>query len=108
MGNMGINKLMTGVDIVGDGVCTTQLGWDQTNKTTFSDSATFTTSTGITTPYTISLADTIPGEPLVIPLNAPSVSLCLTFPGSITTPNAWTWEAANLYVTDQKGAGATG
>jgi hypothetical protein len=108
MGNMGINKMMTGVDIVGDGVCSVQIGWDQTNKTTFSDSATFTSSTGITAPYTISLADTIPGEPLVIPLNAPSVSLCLTFPGSITTPNAWTWEAANLYVTDQKGAGATG
>jgi hypothetical protein len=108
MGNLGINKMLFGVDIVGDGACTIQLAFNQSDKSTFNDNVNFATSTGVTTPYTIALSDLIPGEPLNIPLNAPSFSLILTFPGSITTANAWTWEAANFYLSDQSGGGATG
>lgn len=101
---LGINKMLVGVDIVGDGDVTVQVAFNQADPTTFNDNAGFATSANVTAPYTISVADTVPGEPLPIPINAPSYSLILTFPGN----QAWTWEAANLYVTPQSGGGATG
>jgi len=108
MGNLGINKMLLGLDLVGDGSCTVQIAFNQSDKSTFNDNPNFSTTTGVTAPYTLALADVIPGEPLAIPINAPSFSLLLTFPGSITTANAWTWEAANFYLVDQRGGGATG
>jgi hypothetical protein len=108
MGALGINKMLVGVDLVGDGSCNIQMAFNQQDKSTFNDSATFSTSTGVTAPYFVAIDDTVPGEPLPFPINAPSYSLILTFPGNVTTANAWTWEAANLYVTDASGGGATG
>ncbi len=110
-GALGINKMMVGVDIVGDGSCYIQVGFDQADKSTFNDNPNFATSTGVTTPYFVAIDDTVPGEPLPIPCNAPSYTLILTFPSVITTytnPNNWTWEAANLYLTNAAGGGATG
>ena len=108
MGALGINKMLVGVDLVGDGSCSIQVAYNQADKTTFVDNALFTTSTGVTTPYFVAIDDTVPGEPLPIPINAPSYSLILTFPGSVTTANNWSWEAANLYIQQQSGGGATG
>lgn len=104
MGALGINKMMVGVDLVGEGDVTIQIGFDQKDPTSFSDNPGFATSTAVTPPYEIAAADTVPGEPIPIPLNAPSYTLILTW-----APNqAWSWEAANIYLTDAGGAGATG
>jgi len=108
MGALGINKMMVGVDIVGEGSCSIQVASNQVDRSTFNDNAGFSTSTGVTAPYFISVDDTVPGQPIPIPINAPSVSLIVTFTGSTSSPNAWSWEAANIYITDASGAGATG
>lgn len=108
MGALGINKMLVGVDLVGDGSCSIQLAYNQADKSTFVDNALFTTSTGVTAPYFIAIDDTVPGEPIPFPINAPSYSLILTFTGSTSSPNPWTWEAANLYVQPAGGAGAAG
>lgn len=103
-GPLGLNKMLVGIDLVGDGDVSIQVGFDQTDKTTFVDNAGFATSLGVTAPYDVPIADTVPGEPLPIPINAPSYTLILTFAAN----QAWTWEAANLYLTDAAGGGATG
>jgi hypothetical protein len=108
MGALGINKMLVGVDLVGEGECYVQVAFNQADKTTFNDNANFATSTGVTAPYLVVVDDTVPGEPLPFPINAPSYSLILTFPGSVTTANAWSWQAANLYVQPAAGAGSTG
>jgi len=55
------------------------------------------------------MTDVVPGQPIPYPVNAPSFSLILTFPGgTVTTPNAWSWDAANFYLMDESGGGATG
>ncbi len=104
MGALGLNKMLVGADLVGDGTVILQIGFDQADKTTFVDNAAFVDSLNVTAPYTITIADTVPGEPLPIPISAPSYTLILTFPGG----QNWTWEAANLYIADVRGAGATG
>jgi hypothetical protein len=105
MGLLGMDKMLIGVDLVGDGSTTIQIGYNQTDKSSFSDSSYFTTSTSVTAPYFVAIDDTVPGTPLPIPINAPSYSLVLTFDGgTITTPNAWTWEAANFYLAPSGGA----
>jgi len=86
-----------------------QVAFNQQDPTTFNDNALFATSTGVTTPYFISMTDVVPGQPIPYPVNAPSFSLILTFPGgTVTTPNAWSWDAANFYLMDESGGGATG
>lgn len=107
-GSLGLNKMMVGIDLVGEGSCSVQVAFNQSDKSTFNDNPNFATSTGVTTPYLVAIDDTVPGEPLPIPINAPSYSLILTFTGSSSSPNNWSWEAANLYLVDQGGAGATG
>ncbi len=104
MGALGRNKMMVGLDLVGDGDVTIQFGMNQADPTTFNDNSGFSASLNVTAPYTIAAADTVPGEPLPFPINAPSVSLILTFNGN----QAWDWEAANLYITDAAGGGSTG
>ncbi len=104
MGALGTNKGMVGLDIVGTGQVTIQIGFDQSDATTFSDNAGFGTSKGVTPAYTISAADTVPGEPIPMPLNAPSYSPILIFSGN----QAWSLQAVNLYVNDYRGAGVTG
>ena len=108
MGNLGINKMLLGLDLVGTGQVNVQIAYNQQDPTTFNDNALFTTSTGVTTPYSISMTDVIPGQPIPYPINAPSFSLILTFPGNVTTANNWSWDAANFYLMDESGGGATG
>jgi hypothetical protein len=111
MGALGLNKGLIGVDIVGDGGCIVQVAFDQQDDTTFVDNPNFTVSTGVTPPYFVAIDDTVPGEPLPIPINAPSYSLILTFPSVISTTgatNPWTWEAANFYLAPAGGGGVTG
>jgi hypothetical protein len=108
LGSLGRTKMMIGVDLVGEGNCSIQIAYNQADKTTFNDNPAFATSTGVTTPYFVSAADTTPGAPLPIPINAPSYSVILTFTGSSSSPNAWSWEAANIYLADSTGAGAMG
>lgn len=108
MGTLGRNKMMIGLDLVGEGSCSVQIASNQADKTTFIDNPSFATSTGVTAPYFVALDDTVPGQPIPIPVNAPSVSLILTFTGSTSSPNAWSWEAANIYIADATGGGATG
>jgi hypothetical protein len=110
MGSLGINKMMVGIDIVGSGNCSLQIAFNQNDKSTFNDNAAFTTSTGVTTPYFVQIDDTVPGEPLAFPINAPSYSPILTFAGNATTANVWSWQAANIYYapTPSNAGGATG
>ena len=111
MGALGLNKGLIGVDLIGDGGCILQVAFDQQDNSTFCDNQYFTNSTGVTVPYFVAIDDTVPGEPLPIPINAPSYSLILTFPSVISTtgqPNPWTWEAANFYLAPQGGGGVTG
>jgi hypothetical protein len=109
-GALGINKMMLGLDIVGTGECSVQLAFNQSDVSTFNDNANFAFSTGVTSIYTIDMDDTVPGEPIPIPLNAASYSLILIFPGFTlaSEANPWSWQAANLYMQPQGGAGATG
>ncbi len=111
MGGLGLNKMLIGVDLVGDGGCILQIAYDQQDHSTFSDDPNFATSTGVTAPYYVQVDDTVPGEPLPIPISAPSYSMILTFPSYLTTAgtlNTWTWEAANFYLAPQGGGGVTG
>jgi hypothetical protein len=99
LASLGINKMLVGIDIVGTGNCSLQIAYNQNDPSTFNDSATFTTSTGVTTPYFVQIDDTVPGEPLAFPINAASYSPILTFTGSTSSANAWSWQAVNLYFT---------
>lgn len=113
MGAFGINKMLVGVDLVGYGSCTIQIGFNQQDLSSFSDQTGFSTSSSVTAVYTVSASDTVPGEPLPIPINAPSYSLILTWASNqsgLGAPNSasWEWDAANIYLDDQRGGGATG
>jgi hypothetical protein len=108
LGSLGRNKMLVGIDLVGNGQCAVQIAYQQADKSTFVDSPLFSTSTNVTAPYIVTVDDTVPGQPLPIPINAPSYSVILSFPGNVTTANAWTWEAANIYITDATGAGSMG
>lgn len=112
-GAMGFNKMLVGLDLVGYGAASIQIGYQQADVTTFSDNAGFSTSQNVTAAYTVAIVDTVPGEPLPIPINAPSYSLILKFLSNQTgleAPNSpsWEWEGANLYLQDQGGGGVTG
>ena len=96
--------MLVGLDIVGTGDVHIQIAFDETDLTTFSDNAGFSTSLNVTPPYEITVADTVPGEPIPFPINAPTYSVIFTFPGN----QKWSWQAANLYMTDQRGGGSTG
>jgi hypothetical protein len=106
LGPLGINKSLEGIDIVGDGEVIIQIGFNQSDKTSFNDNTGFSTSPSVTPPYTVTMADTVPGTPIPIPATAPSYTVILTFPGN----QAWTWEAASLYFinTNQSAGGSTG
>lgn len=106
LGPIGYNKSLAGIDLVGDGQVTIQIGFNQSDKTSFNDNAGFSTSQSVTPPYTIAAADTVPGTPIPIPITAPSYTVILTF-----GPNqAWTWEASSMYFinTSSQAGGATG
>jgi hypothetical protein len=106
LGALALNKMMIGLDIVGAGDCNVQVAFNQGDPSTFNDNVNFATSTGVTSPYFVAIDDTVPGTPIPIPAMAPSYSVILTFPGgTLTTPNAWAWQASNIYIADASGAG---
>lgn len=102
-GPLGLDKELAGIDIVGDGSLTVQIGWAQNDKTTFNDDPGFSTSLNVTPPFAVSAADTVPGEPIPFPMTAPSFTVIFTFDGN----QVWEWNAANLYLSDVTGT-ATG
>lgn len=86
MSSIGIEKNMIGFDLVMDGTCSVAVGYDQTNRAVVTDGYALT-------------GDTLTGQPIPFPVRAPSFSLQLTF-----DPNQeWEWEAAVLYIEDDKG-----
>jgi hypothetical protein len=101
LSRFGLNKEMVGFDIVGNGEVTIQVGFDETDLTTLDDNPGFSTSMGVTPPYTLDAADTLPGQPIGFPLNAPSYSVILTWPGN----QAWSWQAFQIYAQTQASAG---
>jgi hypothetical protein len=112
-GTLGIDKMMTGIDLVGFGAVSIQIGWNQNDVTTFSDNAGFSTSANVTPPYTVAIIDTVPGQPLPFPLTSPSYTIILQFNSNQTglgAPNSpsWEWEACNFYYDRISGGGATG
>lgn len=99
VGPLGLDKELVGIDIVGTGSCTLQVGWAQNDPTTLSDNTGFSTSANVTPPFTVSAADTVPGEPIPMPMTAPSFTVIIIFDGN----QAWEWQASNLYVSDIAG-----
>jgi hypothetical protein len=81
LANFGFNKMLDGFDLVGTGEVTINFYYDETNVAT------------CTPDYTIAAADTLPGQPIAMPLNAPSYSMSLTFAGN----QVWSWQATNIY-----------
>lgn len=85
-GQPGFTKMVYGVDVVGEGDVSIQIGYDQTNQAAFTD------------PYTIP-ADTVPGTVVPMPLSAPSMSVKLTYDGSVQ----WQFNAMTVYLNDNRG-----
>ena len=81
----GVNKMLIGFDIVGDGTSSIEIGYDQTGLGTF------------TAPHAIP-ADTYPGQIIGLGVNAPSMSIKLTYGGG----QAWEWHSLNLYLQDHR------
>jgi hypothetical protein len=109
-GALVVGQTISGTGIVDNTVVTAfgtgtgGIGTYTVSKSQTAASTTISTVANVTAPYTISAADTVPGEPLPIPVTAASYSPILTF-----GPNqAWAWQASNLYLTDAHGGGATG
>lgn len=88
MGNIGTNKQMEGFDLVGTGTVDVSFGYDQRNVAI------------LTPPFTMD-ADGLPGAGVIgMPLTGPSFALKLDY-----APNqAWKWNAANIYITDDQGS----
>ena len=102
LSSFGEQKMLFGVDTVGEGSCSIQVGFNQNDKTTFNDNAGFSSSLNVTPPYLLPMVDTIPDEPIGIAANSPSYTLILSLPGN----QKWKWLASNIYLTDEPGAGA--
>jgi len=84
-GAPGVNKMLTGFDIVGEGTSSIEIGYDQTALGSF------------TTAYPIPV-DTYPGQIIALPVMAPSMSVRLTYDGG----QAWQWNALSLYLQDMR------
>lgn len=83
-GGLGADKELEGIDLVIDGACTINIGYDQTNF-------------ALATPDYAVTGDTLPGGGMLpFPMTAPSFQFRLTF----NAGQAWEWEALNVYVTD--------
>lgn len=80
-GQPGVNKMMIGFDLVGDGECSIEFGYHQGSP------GTFTASYDVPT-------DTFVGQMIPFPLNAPSLSVRLTYPGG----QNWQWNYLSLYL----------
>lgn len=85
LGELGLQKMLHGFDLVCTGEVAVSFGWDQSN------------SALATTPYTLT-GDTIPGGMIPLPINAPSLQMRLTFAAN----QAWEFNAASLYLQEQR------
>jgi len=81
LSNFGFNKMLDGFDMVGTGAVTINFLYDETDLTAMTDD------------YAIASADTLYGQPIAMPINAPSMGVMLTFAGN----QEWSWQALNLY-----------
>lgn len=88
-GSPGQEKEFEGIDIVGNGTCTIQVGANQRDQEE------------MTTPYP-AVADTLTGSIVPFPMSGPSFSLQLNF-STADNPDGWEWMASNLYVIDNRG-----
>lgn len=84
MGEPSRMKMMLAFDLVGAGEVSVSFGFDQTDRTAF------------TSPYTVD-ADTLPQEPIPLPVSAPSFSMRLEF----SPFQDWEWNASTLYFDDR-------
>lgn len=75
-GALGVTKMLQGFDIVGNGTCAIEFGYNQANG-------------GLWTPAWELNADSVPGQLLPMPLSAPSLAVRLTFNGSDVSPTQW-------------------
>lgn len=76
----GDDAMLHGFDLVGSGFVQVSFGYDQKREQL------------ATEPYLVE-ADTLNGQPIAMPIKAPTVQLRLTFPAG----QKWTWNAARLY-----------
>lgn len=83
-GQPGVSKNLLGFDHAGTGTLRIQVGYDQSNLSTF------------TAEYAIA-ADNVPGLLIPLPLTAPSMSVKLTYDGG----QAWMWNATTVWFKDQ-------
>lgn len=88
LGSPGVTKQLIGVDIVGTGACSIQMGYDQTNPAAY-------------TPALTIGPDSVPGGMIPIPIAAPSMAPKLVYAAG----QAWKFDALNLYLNDYR-AGA--
>ena len=98
---LGLNKEMVGFDIVGTGAVSVLFGWDETDLTSFSDNLGFLSSVSVTPGINLEAADMLPGQPIAVPLNAPSYSPILIWGGN----QAWVWNAFSMYAQTLPSAG---
>jgi hypothetical protein len=104
MSSGNLTDALVGVDFVGDGQASVQIGFNESDQTSYSDNAGFGTSASVTAPYTVVSIDTTPGTPIPFMLAVPSLSLIMTFASNQT----WTWQEASFYLNSFGGGGATG
>ncbi|MGO1069317.1 hypothetical protein [Lysobacter sp. CA199] len=81
-GSPGVTKTFYGFDHVGVGSPFVSIGYDQSNKTRFTD------------PYQVP-ADTVPGEPIALPVSGPSFSVRLTY----NSHERFKFQAFNVWLT---------
>lgn len=86
MGAAGVDKNLTGMDIVGSGTASVEIGFDESDLTK------------LTTAFT-AVADSLPGHPMPMDVSAPSMSIKLSFTGG----QAWSNQMVVLYLDDAGG-----
>jgi hypothetical protein len=84
-GRPGATKYMTGFDLVCDGVCTVEFGYDQTDESAF------------TSPFQVD-GDTLPGQMIPMPVAAPTLSPRINF----VSGQSWEWQSTQLYLQDHR------
>lgn len=86
-GNFGANKMLIGFDIIADAPegIEVSVGYNQRDRTQR------------TTDFEME-GDSLDGTIVPLPVNAPSFDLRITF----AEDQAWEWQAANIYIQDQR------
>lgn len=87
LGQLGVTKQLVGFDIVGTGAPSIEFGYNQANG-------------GLFTPPWEIVADSVPGQILMMPLFAPSLSVRITYTGDDTSATGF--EALNLWFNDAR------